>query len=285
VSRSRGQQRSKTLLSRRTLLIGASGAAAATAFGGYWNSESLKVNRQTIHLPKWDADGFRVALVTDIHANSKQQAERAQEAMRLAVAEKPDLIVFGGDFLDFASPQICQHVETALNELHDARCPIYGVYGNHDWFCLDTKRLHDTVKKTPMKLLFNRSVEVNGVTLAGIGDAVAKQHKPQILNRDRSSASLLVVFHEPDYVTLLPDFVSLHLAGHSHGGEICLPGGIPIRHYLPKGAKKYVSGFYPDAKVPLFVSRGVATCAPFRLFCPPEINVLTLYGKGGTTRV
>lgn len=258
---------------------------AATAVGGYWNSESLKVNRQTLHLPKWDADGFRVVLVTDIHANTAEQAARARESMRLAVAEKPDLILFGGDFLDFASPEACAHVESALNELHDATCPAYGVWGNHDWYCQDTNRLHQAIRRTPLKVLYNRSVEVDGVTLAGLDDAIAGRHRPQVLQKDRSSGSLLVVFHEPDFVTTLPDFVSLQLGGHSHGGEICLPGGIPIRRYLPRGAKKYVAGYYPDAKVPLFVSRGVATCAPFRLFCPPEINVLTLYGKGETVRV
>src|SRR5579862_686997 len=104
VSPRRGRTAPKPLLSRRNFLIGAGGAVAATAIGGYMPSESLKVTRQTLHLPRWDADGFRVVQVSDIHANTKEQAKRAKEAMQLAVQEKPDLIVFTGDFLDTATP-------------------------------------------------------------------------------------------------------------------------------------------------------------------------------------
>ena len=51
-----------------------------------------------------------------------------------------------------------------------------------------------------------------------------------------------------------------------------------VRADTPKGARRYVRGFYPSAPNPLFVSCGVGTVGPrVRAFCPPEINILTLY--------
>lgn len=274
----KGGGKGKPVLSRRALLAGAGAGVGATAFGGYWNSDSLHVTRETLRLPRWDADGFRVVQISDIHANTIEQGKRACEAMRLAVAEKPDLIVFTGDYLDYATPEACKHVHEAVSELDDATCPVYGVFGNHDWFCNNTTRLHDAIRHSRIKMLYNRVVDVDGVTLFGIDDALAHRHRPHIIDRDRSARSILALFHEPDYVESVPNFISLQLSGHSHGGEVCLPFGIPL--VRRPGARRYTAGFYPEAKVPLYVSKGVATCAAFRFFCPPEINVLTLMGDG-----
>jgi predicted MPP superfamily phosphohydrolase len=269
-------------ISRRNLLIGTGGGVLVGSGVGFIGSENLTVNRQTLHLPNWDADGFRLVQVSDIHANTPEQAARATEAFQKAVQEKPDLIVFTGDFLDFATTEACAHVKAALDELHDAQCPCYAVFGNHDWYtCQNTDRLHRTVRSSPLKLLSNHVVEVNGVTLVGLDDALEGRCRPNHINWNATSKSLLVMLHEPDSVGIVPKQVSLMISGHSHGGEICLPFGIPLK--LPKGASKYHTGFYPDAHVPLYVSRGVATCAPFRMFCPPEINVLTLYGTGNAS--
>ena len=91
------------------------------------------------------------------------------------------------------------------------------------------------------------------------------------------SKSLLALFHEPDFVSEVPKHVSLQVSGHSHGGQICLPGGYAV--HTPFGAKKYKSGYYPDARVPLYVTRGVGTTGPdYRLFCRPEVTILTLRG-------
>jgi hypothetical protein len=75
-------------------------------------------------------------------------------------------------------------------------------------------------------------------------------------------------------VDWMPQEVSLQLSGHSHGGEVCLPGGFAL--HTPSAAKRYISGFYPNAPVPLYVSRGIATLSPMRIYCPPEVAVLTL---------
>jgi hypothetical protein len=91
------------------------------------------------------------------------------------------------------------------------------------------------------------------------------------------SPSLIALMHEPDFVSILPKKVCLQLSGHSHGGQMCLPMGVPI--HLPRGGRLYVQGFYPHAPVPLYVTRGIGTTGlDFRTFCPPEVSILTLRG-------
>jgi predicted MPP superfamily phosphohydrolase len=67
---------------------------------------------------------------------------------------------------------------------------------------------------------------------------------------------------------------SLVVSGHSHGGQVCLPFGIAL--YTPYGARKYIAGYYAEARTPLFVSRGVGVNRGIRYNCPPEVNILTL---------
>jgi predicted MPP superfamily phosphohydrolase len=118
-------------------------------------------------------------------------------------------------------------------------------------------------------------VEVNGVTIAGIDDAIANRQRYDFLTGGNHSKSLVALFHEPDFVDEVPKHISLQLSGHSHGGQICLPGGFSV--HSPFGARKYVAGFYPNARVPLYVTRGIGTTGPdLRTFCRPEVSILTL---------
>jgi uncharacterized protein len=126
-----------------------------------------------------------------------------------------------------------------------------------------------------MRLLRNETVELDGVRICGIDDALMKKHRPDLVRGNKNTLALL---HEPDFVDDLDPGPSLLLAGHSHGGQICLPGGVAL--HTPRGARKFTSGFYPDNPIPVYVSRGVGTTGPnWRLFCPPEATILTLHGS------
>jgi len=240
----------------------------------------LEVNHAELRLPRWDADGFRVALLSDFHADGSRQAGRAAEAARLAVREDPDVILFGGDFISHRGPDAAPNLRKALEPFLEARCPCFAVLGNHDYVA-DPMEVATIARHSHMKMLRNQVAEVQGVSIAGLDDGLFGLERPQCMNRSLSR-SLLALFHEPDYVTTMPSHVSLQLSGHSHGGQICLPFGVPL--VLRTGAKEYVEGFYPDAHVPLFVSKGVGTIGiDYRAFCRPEINILTLRAGDGDT--
>ena len=237
----------------------------------------ISLESHELRLPKWDADGFRVAVLADLHTNTPEEVACAIAAIRLALDQKPDLIAIPGDFVNISEPKHLGFVRTSLEPLHDAKCPVIATLGNHDYCCRNLSGIVKTVRGSSAILLQNKAIDIGGVTVAGIDDALAGKHRTEFLADGSFSKSLLVLLHEPDFVEVMPTDVSLQLSGHSHGGQICLPGGTPL--HTPKGAWTYFAGYYPDAKVPLYVTRGVGTVGPrIRLFCRPEVSILTLRG-------
>jgi uncharacterized protein len=235
---------------------------------------SIKIERHELSLPRWNADGFRLALLGDLHANNREKSDRAKRAMQMAIDEKPDVIVIVGDFVDGSQEHRLRHAVRSLEPAMDAPCPVLGVMGNHDYWVDEPRNVIRAIGGR-IQLLRNEAVDVGGVTIAGVDDAIARKHDPSFLVPGRHSKSIVTLLHEPDFVEVMPEHVSLQLSGHSHGGQVCLPFGIPI--HTPYGARTYVSGYYPDAKVPLYVTRGVGTTGPeMRAFCRPEVTILTL---------
>lgn len=260
-------------------------AAGGVAFGvgaaafGNLSAYQLTLEKHDLALPKWEADGFKAAVVSDLHTNNSLSGRRAFEAIRMALAEKPDVLLLPGDFIDWSTIWPVKYLKEALSALEDAKCPVYAVMGNHDYGCARPDKIVEVFREHPkVQMLFNEAAEVSGVTIAGIDDALAGQNNPTfLLDPGQHSRSVLAMLHEPDFVTEVPQSVSLLVSGHSHGGQICLPGGVVL--HTPRGAKKYRRGFYSDANVPLYVSRGVGTVAnSLRFFASPEVTVLTLRG-------
>ncbi len=250
-------------------------ASAATFAYADIGADRLVVETRTLDVPTWDANDFRVAVVSDLHANSHREASVAAEACRLAIEASPDVIVLPGDFVNFSGPVTLQHLRDALSPLREATCPVIATLGNHDYWARSPRHVIDTIKEFDLHLLRNQAFDMNGVTIFGVDDAIAGLHRPDAIRAGAHSKSMLALLHEPDFVDDMPTFVSLQISGHSHGGQICLPGGLSM--HTPFGARKYIAGFYPDAPVPLYVSRGVGTVGPrLRLFCRPEVSVLTV---------
>lgn len=258
---------------RKVLKWGAAGLVAGTALGVM--ESHLERSERAFRLPRWKADGFRIAHVTDVHLLNPSLLEVAQQAVRWAVESKPDLFVFTGDFLNQDDESLAR-IQPAFEALHDIGCPCLAVLGNHDYWSHATAKIAEEVSKTRLRLLVNQTFDTAGVRVVGLDDALGGQPDYGLVGA-QDADSTVVLLHEPDYVAKLPTRGSLVLSGHSHGGEICLPGGIPL--YTPKGAKKYQSGYYPGAATPLFVNRGTGTLGPTRVYCPPEVAILTLQGQ------
>lgn len=242
------------------------------------NRNELTVERSTLRLPRWDADGFRVALLTDLHMDSKSKADRGIRAAEIALAEKPDVFLLGGDLASTSRSDSVKECHRALRAILDLGVPTYAVFGNHEYWVKDVRGLTSGLRKClaskRSRVLRNETVEVQGVTIAGVDDGIAGRDEHQFLSK-RMDKNVLTLFHEPDFVDRIDKRSSVMLAGHSHGGQVCLPFGVPV--HTPRGARKYIKGFFPHAPVPLYVSRGVGTVGPgVRVFCPPEISILTL---------
>lgn len=267
----------KRLTRRQALgLIGAGTLGLGVSQIG--NRSDLTVERLDLQLPRWDADGFRIGLISDLHMDSPRKADLAIRAANLAAREKPDVLLIAGDLVTSARPHVLREAKRGLREILELGLPTYAVLGNHENWTHDVtgliRELSASFNRQNARLLRNDCVDVGGVVVYGIDDGIAGRDRHDVLTRSQDK-NVVTLFHEPDFVDRIDARASLMVAGHSHGGQVCLPFGVVV--HTPRGAKKYTKGYYRSTPVPLYVSRGVGTVGPsVRMFCPPEVTLLTL---------
>jgi predicted MPP superfamily phosphohydrolase len=136
--------------------------------------------------------------------------------------------------------------------------------------------------------LDNRRTDIGPLILAGVEDLLAGDARLDAVLDEPVDKPLVLLAHTPvtiDGVVERSEWrqrVGLVLSGHTHGGQIRLPGiGAP---WLPNGTGPYVGGWYEVGGIPLFVSRGVGwSLLPLRMWCPPELAMIELT-PGGPAR-
>jgi hypothetical protein len=135
-----------------------------------------------------------------------------------------------------------------------------------------------------MPVLANRAVPLergkDRIWLAGVDDVLkGRPDLAMALAGIPASECTILLAHEPDFADEASVMaVDLQLSGHSHGGQIWLPGlGAP---WLPPLARRYPRGLYKIRETTLYTNVGLGTIhAPVRLNCPPEITLITLRSK------
>lgn len=239
----------------------------------------IAVDRLTLDLPRWDRDGFKIALIGDLHINRGVDVRLARRAVAAAMAESPDTVVFIGDYVTTGEQAGPELLAAAFQPLAFATCPLLAVLGNHD-VAVGRDQVTEALRLSRIMVLRNEAFVVGGVNFIGFDDALFGYPDYTGFERYAEGRSNVVLLHEPDYVDYVPIWASLQLSGHSHGGQIRLPGGVAL--LTPLGARRFVDGYYPRASVPLFVTRGVGTRQlRFRTFCRPQVAILTLEGRRG----
>ena len=268
------------LLSRRSVIKGllATGVGAltgATTYGVAYERHRLGVVRAPLEvsgLPSALA-GLRIALLTDIHHSRLVSADDVAAAVRLAAAEGPDLIVLGGDYVTFGDRAFVGPVADLLSPLH-AEHGVFAILGNHDddkdmpaalvhkgFAVLKDQHTRITVRGEPLEIAgirfwTRRPADIARVVGNAHGTRLLLAHDPRRL---REAAALKV---------------SAVLSGHTHGGQVLLPGVGAVA----KAARfPILAGNGRQGDTSIFVSRGVGTVyVPVRLNCPPEVALLTL---------
>ena len=273
--------------------IAASLVLVALSLGAwaFWlEPSSLRNEVHQIRLPAWpdQCDGFRIALLADLHVGSPYNgATKLREIVELTRRAEPDLILLLGDFVihgvvggSFVSP------EDSARELGRLVAPagVYAVLGNHDWW-FDADRVRDAFEAEGIPVLEDASREVGAggcrVWLAGVSDFWEGAHDiPAALSEVPAGEPTILFTHNPDLFPEVPSSVSLTVAGHTHGGQVYVPGiGRPI---VPsKFGERFAIGHIVENGRHLFVSSGVGTSIiPVRFLVPPEVSVVRLRAGG-----
>jgi uncharacterized protein len=264
-------------------------AVSAAALGAYAilvEPRRLRVRRVELRLDRWPRayDGFRLALVSDLHAGTPHVGvEQVERVAELVDGEGPDLVALLGDYVDdtaaFSEAVSPADVARALARIR-APLGLVAVLGNHDWRrggnavragLLDAGI---TVLEDSARLLRSAQVPLWVVGLADLRERLPDL--PAAFADVPPDAALLVLSHDPDLFPRVPASAALTVSGHTHGGQIDIPG--LRRRVIPsRFGDRYAYGHVEEDGRHLFVTRGVGTSGwPLRFRAPPEVVVLTL---------
>ena len=250
---------------------------------GRRNALTFDFGCRQLLLPRLPAawEGFRILQLSDIHAGAFPElgGKVAEKIRGLQV----DVCVLTGDyFFEHRTPAI--EVYRAMEEILgavNARYGVAGVLGNHD--TIETVGLLESLG---VKVLLNDvwEIENNGASLCFVGlddpHYYGCDDLPGAVKKASGDALKILLVHSPELAEEAPEQgIDLYLCGHTHGGQICLPGIGPLI-LNANCPREYKSGLWRCAGMVGYTSRGIgASAVAVRFNCPPEISVFELHGQ------
>lgn len=248
---------------------------------GRRNAEAIMVEEVEIKLENLPAEfeGTRILFLTDIHIDSLEGIGR--RILEAAGGLEYDLCILGGDYsfkMDRGHETECaRQIEELARGLAE-RGPVYGVLGNHDRY-----RIAETLSAAGVRMLINDSVAItkgdSRLHLVGIDDShyFGADDLELAQRAIRDGECRIVISHSPEpYRRIARAGGHLQLSGHTHGGQVCLPGGIAV---VTSSSVPYriVKGRWSWKGMSGYTSRGAGVSGvAVRFFCRPEMTVITL---------
>jgi hypothetical protein len=249
--------------------------ATGTYWRGHANAGKVQLRRNDVRLPRLPQafDGFTILHLSDLHSDMSACAmERVAE---LTLGLQYDLCVLTGDYRGLTYGDFEPCIEGVARVREVLHTDIYAVLGNHD-----SLAMVPALEALGIRVLLNESVAIergaDTIYLAGVDDAhfyhtddieKAAAHIPE------GSAKILLS-HTPEiYGKAAHAGFDLMLSGHTHGGQICLPGGIPIilEADMPRA---FAAGAWRHAGMAGYTSVGAGSClVPVRFNNRPEVSL------------
>ena len=279
-------------LNRRTFIKGATGLVAATCLTGIacgslyqyaTNIETHWLAVEKLQIPiknlKPALEGFKIAQLSDIHLHPFTQIDFIRQVVAVTNELQPDLVALTGDYVLESADSIFE-LAPALANLNP-KYGIFAVLGNHDlWTNADIVR--QGFEESGLTLLKNDGLALDvgqaQIFIAGVDDGWSGHPDLDLaLDKHPGNIPTILLAHEPDMADwfVADKRVSLQLSGHTHGGQVRLPGKGPL--VLPRLGKKYELGLYRVEDMWVYTNRGVGVIGPpVRINCRPEITEITL---------
>lgn len=270
-----------TTLTRRDFLRGtaALGLAAAAPAAVAASHDGPRVERVDFAVDGLDPrhDGLRVAQLSDIHVGERTPAERVAAAIQLANAFAPDLVVLTGDFL----ARERSGVGLVEEQLGGLQGPVVAVLGNHDHW-VDPLGAARALEGHGYAVLRNQHtrLRLRGAPfhVVGIDDLLTGHADPARALAGLPAGSRLVLAHGPRTADILrgAEKPMLVLSGHTHGGQINVPG---LTRFLLRSLvhEPYDRGLFRLGAVQLYVNRGIGNSGVrLRVNSDPEVTLATL---------
>ncbi|MDH3701927.1 MAG: metallophosphoesterase [Alphaproteobacteria bacterium] len=238
----------------------------------------LDVTELTVFLPDLprNFEGYRLLHLTDLHLDNIE--DTAISTARHIAELDSDLCIITGDIRDNIHAPIAPLIDRLGHVVSDVRAPdgVLSVLGNHD-----SATMVSPMEGLGIRVLLNETVTVargaEHLHLTGLDD-VHRFHTDDAhaALEDAPDGFCIALVHSPEVADRAAARHRLYLTGHTHGGQICLPGGRPFAAGL-KRHRDLARGAWRHGDMVGYTSRGIGTCVlPFRSFCPGEVVRVTL---------
>jgi len=247
---------------------------------GVRNAQKVRVVRQTFSIPGLPANfqDFRILFISDLHIEGVP--DLVHHILALLADLTYDICILGGDYRfrvrgneDYSNKLLADLIPELL-----CKSSVYGILGNHDTW--DTGVFLESLGVTMLTnehLLLHRDADALAVVMledAHYFDAADFDLAEKDLE---SNVCKLLISHSPElFEQAAKRGYKLYLAGHTHGGQICLPGEIPL---LTNAAVpgNMVAGKWQWQEMYGYTSRGAGSgIVPVRFFSQPEVVLITL---------
>lgn len=274
---------------RRTFLKASAAALGIGSTAACKLITTYDVEWKRFSLPLFKKSSFArplcIAHLSDLHASEAVPFDYLERVFTRVQAARPDLICLTGDFISdlLPEPRRYRHLLRTLTET----APCYAVTGNHDggkWAVrrggyADTSNVRTLLEDARITLLTNESrlVELHGIPIrvTGLGDPWAGECDPETAFAGIPGDHLphIVLSHNPDTKEALQAYPwDLLLAGHTHGGQLRIPGmGAPL---APVNDIRFTEGLHIWNDRHLCISKGIGNHHGLRINCPPDVCLI-----------
>jgi predicted MPP superfamily phosphohydrolase len=273
------------------VLAGAAGLVASATVG-YGVTQALggtPLKRVTVRLDRLDPafDGYRIALLTDIHLGPILGRAFLSDVVARVNSAGVDLVAISGDLVDGDTGTLGSAAQP-LAQLSSRDGTVF-VTGNHEYYS-GAAGWEQYLRGLGVRVLRNERIEIRrgnaALDVAGVDDYTAEASGlpghgadiPKALAGRDPNRPVVLLSHQPVLVSEAADLgVDLQLSGHTHGGQMA-PFNLAVRLQQP-----VVAGLHRVRRTWLYVSRGVGFWGPpVRVGAPPEITILTLRTPSGS---
>lgn len=242
---------------------------------GYRNYLDIRIVENEVYfkdLPK-AFDGFRILQIADLHTDLDSALPDALIPKIQGIDY--DICINTGDFRNRTKDSHTASMEATASIYQHIKQPCYGIFGNHDF----AEKIDD-LENMGIQLLLNESTSIsqNGeqIWLSGIDDP--HFYGTHDIRRARqlvpNGSFSIMLSHSPDtYSEVEAAGYQFMLSGHTHGGQICLPGGYIISGHS-KAPRQMWRGSWEYKALLGYTSPGTGSgTVPVRFNCPPELTI------------
>ncbi len=263
-------------MSRRRLLAGGISLAGTALLGPAWAwfVEPRWVDHSVQTVPvEGLTSPVRIVHITDLHASEAVPLAYLRRVADLISADPPDAVVVTGDLVT-EDPLWIEGVARVLGEIR-SRAGTFAILGNHDYWT-DGPRLSRALDRFGVHHLRNANTHIDSLRLVGIDDHwTGNDDLERAIAGVGADEATLLMMHSPDLIYPAADGgIPLAVCGHTHGGQIRLPG---MGALVVPSAYGFEQGWYEVDGTRMYVNRGVGTLSvKARLLCRPEVAELRL---------